>query len=206
MEESWNVGMGCSQVRDEIIVKAPWGAVGDGVPSRVSYCGLLYTTRRWLGSLVDHLGSWIGFTFPGQADWQTGRPGLGRKGKRVAALLREVETTRRSRVCRQPVRWAPKGQPHQTTAANSPECTCQGNQAPCDGLSVCPSARVPVRPGHLFATVPAQPIPSHPILPGPPEREAGRLESGSWSHGTHGELGNEVSGSKGRRRRSDIHT
>lgn len=115
-------GYGCSQVRDEIMVKAlgcAWcvclvlWCAGDVCPLTVSYCGLLYTTRRWLGCLVDHpnhLGSWIGFTFQ---DRQTVR-----NGKRVAALLREVETTCRSRVCRQPVRWAPKRRPHQTTAAN----------------------------------------------------------------------------------------
>lgn len=63
-------GCGCIQARDEIMVKA-WCAwcVCDGALT-VSYCGLLYTTRRWLGGLVDHLGSWTDLTFQ---EWQNGK-------------------------------------------------------------------------------------------------------------------------------------
>lgn len=63
-------GCGCIQARDEIMVKA-WCAwcVCDGALA-VGYCWLLYTRRRWLGALVDLLGSWTDLTFQ---DWQTGR-------------------------------------------------------------------------------------------------------------------------------------
>lgn len=49
-------GYGCIHVRDEIMVKAWCAWCVCDAPLTVSYCGLLYTTRRWLGVLVDH--SW----------------------------------------------------------------------------------------------------------------------------------------------------
>lgn len=70
-------GYGCIQARDEIMVKAwcAWsGWCACDAALTVSYCGLLYTTRRWLGGLVDRLGSWTDFNFQdGQDTGSTGR-------------------------------------------------------------------------------------------------------------------------------------
>lgn len=70
MEESWNGAVVASMRGMRSWFKA-WCAwcVCDGALT-VSYCGLLYTTRRWLGALVDHLGSWTDLTFQ---EWQNGK-------------------------------------------------------------------------------------------------------------------------------------
>lgn len=115
-------GYGCIQVRDEIMVKAwcAWCA-----RRCFPHCKLMCTTRRWLGGLVDRLGSWTDFNL-------RERPGVARNDKKSfcpAPPCRALPCNRGGdgvdRACRQPVRWAPN--PHKTSAANE---RCSGALGP----------------------------------------------------------------------------
>ena len=179
----------------------------------MSCCGLLCTTRRWLGCLVDHLGSWTDFTFQDRPDCQNGRndkewlPCCGR--------------WRRSPIARVPSA-GPLGakSPHQTTAANQANQECSWAPAALDApaketrhrVTVCPSARLPVLPALPCPSLQSQTprLPAHPTMPGPPESERpGRREPEDLEPGDReaytGRQANEVSVRKGpTRRRSDI--
>lgn len=197
-------GYGCIHVRDEIMVKAwcAWCVCVCDAPLTVGYCELLYTTRRWLGGLVDHLGSWTDFTFQ---DWQAGRNDNewlpcyrgGDGADRACAVSRSAG--------------APKP-PHQPTCPpddgsqrgvhlgpGSPGCTCQGIKAPCDGLSVCPPVLLPV-----LAVQPVTPCCRDP------REETGPRESGvrpgrrDAVRETDRQTVDEISVRKGPERRGDM--
>lgn len=149
-------------------------------PLTVSYCELLYTTRRWLGGLVDHLGSWTDFTFQ---DWQAGRNDNewlpcyrgGDGADRACAVSRSAG--------------APKTTPpaHQTTAANegciwAPAALGAPAKESRHRVTVCPSAR-PFCPS---------------LQSSPSPRAAGTPARGDWTSGVRSQT-RETRRSKGDR-------
>lgn len=180
-------GYGCSHVRDEIMVKA-WGVcLVRTVYAMVSpHGGLLwatvyYPTVAWVSCRPSWKLDWL--HLPGQADWEerqkSGCPVAGGGDDSPIARVpsagplgakRTAPPYNGSQLTRGGCSLAP-------AALNAPAKEARHR------VTVCPSARVPVRPAHLLQS---QPSPSYPILPGPPEREAGRLESGDWSQGQGG--------------------
>lgn len=193
-------GCGCTQARDEIMVKA-WCVPG------AYLCASYATTRRWLGGHVDHLGSWIDSTFQ---DRRTGESGQERR--RVAALFTGVGTGADRACAVSRSAGAPK-QPWNPTRPRQPTRVCSRAPAALGApaketrhrVTVCPSARLP-------AVLPVF-LQSNPRPAGPPEREGRETEkTGVWSQETgsqgerrtQGDSTGEVSPRKGPERRGDM--